>query len=237
MAETDKAIRDYSTGAPRHHHSLYIEDGNLVLQVENAIFKVHGSFLAKQSSVIKGMLQAPQPDTTQDGTDEKPLVLRGDTAAGWELLLESLYESTPFDDTGACKAEQMLSVLTIAHKYCMDKIETAILWQLQRASTTAGYVDLLVAAQIIGSNDLYQKVINILRKTPTILDLEQSERIGAAATYYILTATISALSSSKDAALKKAKLAAIDNTRCRHCRGISNWKCRRPNCGEYQLET
>jgi hypothetical protein len=65
---------------------------NHLSKVENAIFKVHGSFLAKQSSVIKGMLGTPQPSTGRDGTDEKPLLLTGDTAAGWELLLESLYE-------------------------------------------------------------------------------------------------------------------------------------------------
>jgi hypothetical protein len=61
-------------------------------KVENAIFKVHRSFLAKQSSAIKDMLEAPQSSTNQDGTDERPLVLTGDSAASWELLLESLYE-------------------------------------------------------------------------------------------------------------------------------------------------
>jgi hypothetical protein len=121
----------------------------------------------------------------------------------------------------------------------MDKIETAILRQLKKASTTAGYVDLLVAAQIIGSDSLYQNVLNVLKSSPTILDLEQSRRIGAEATYYILTAAISTISSNKDTALKKAlaKLAAVDNTRCRHCHGSSNWKCRRANCGEFQYQT
>jgi hypothetical protein len=116
----------------------------------------------------------------------------------------------------------MLLVLTIAHKYCMDKIETATVRQLQKASTTAGYVDLIVAAQIIGSNNLYQKVLKVLKANPTMLELEQAQRIGAEATYHILIATILAISLSRDAALKKAKVAAVDNTRCRHCHGITN---------------
>lgn len=65
---------------------------NHFLKVENAIFKVHRSFLAKQSSVIKDMLGGPHPSANRDGTDENPLVLTGDSAASWELLLESLYE-------------------------------------------------------------------------------------------------------------------------------------------------
>ena len=33
MAGTDNANHDYSVRTPRSHHSLYIEDGNLVIQV------------------------------------------------------------------------------------------------------------------------------------------------------------------------------------------------------------
>jgi hypothetical protein len=110
MSSADTESHDYTTGLPRCHHSLYIKDGNLILQVileqpyitavielnrlkvENAIFKVHRSFLEKRSSVIKDMLEVPPPTTSLDGTDEKPLVLSGDSASGWEVLLESLYE-------------------------------------------------------------------------------------------------------------------------------------------------
>lgn len=38
------------------------------------------------------MLEASQPSTNQDGADEWSLVLMGDTAASWEILLELLYE-------------------------------------------------------------------------------------------------------------------------------------------------
>jgi len=102
---------DYSTGIPRHHHSLYLEDGNIVIQVytlpksrvyninsltrlkaESAIFKIHRHFLRKYSTVLHDMLSAPQQDDTMDGTDEKPLVLARDTAVGWELLLDAIYD-------------------------------------------------------------------------------------------------------------------------------------------------
>jgi hypothetical protein len=108
---TPDMSRDYTTGVPRPHHSLYIKDGNFVMQVritchiservlmgdpkvENAIFKVHRSVLEKYSSVIEDMLDAPQGENTEGGggTDEHPLVLTGDGVFGWELLLGWRYE-------------------------------------------------------------------------------------------------------------------------------------------------
>ena len=64
------------------------------LEVENATFKVHRSFLTKYSTVIKDMLEAPQSESgrQKEATDENPLILKGDSASGWEMLLESQYD-------------------------------------------------------------------------------------------------------------------------------------------------
>ncbi|KIM29682.1 hypothetical protein M408DRAFT_105901 [Serendipita vermifera MAFF 305830] len=48
MTEASTTINeDYSTGVPRRHHSLYLEDGTFVMQVENAIFNVHRFFFGQ----------------------------------------------------------------------------------------------------------------------------------------------------------------------------------------------
>jgi hypothetical protein len=60
--------------------------------VEKAIFKVHRSFLTKYSTVIKDMVEAPQSGSKNEATDENPLILKGDSASGWETLLESHYD-------------------------------------------------------------------------------------------------------------------------------------------------
>ena len=39
------------------------------------------------------MLDTPNGDGSTDGTDETPLVMMGDSAAGWELLLGLQYNS------------------------------------------------------------------------------------------------------------------------------------------------
>ncbi|KAG8816082.1 hypothetical protein FRC19_000589 [Serendipita sp. 401] len=93
MAEAKSSAIDYTSGQPRRHHNLYIEDGTLVMQVENAIFKIHRSLLAQYSTVIQDMLSFPGGKNPQDGIDEKPLVMSGDSVAGWELLLGLQYNS------------------------------------------------------------------------------------------------------------------------------------------------
>jgi hypothetical protein len=65
---------------------------DVTFKVENAIFKVHRSVLAKYSSVIEDMLNAPQGNDARGGTDDKPLVLSGDSVAAWESLLGWQYE-------------------------------------------------------------------------------------------------------------------------------------------------
>jgi len=61
-------------------------------KVENAIFKVHRSVLAKYSSVIEDLLNVPQRRNAGGGTDGEPLVLTGDNVVGWQLLLGWRYE-------------------------------------------------------------------------------------------------------------------------------------------------
>lgn len=108
----------YSRGPLRHHHLFYLQDGNFVMQVsiskflfcynqhiealsssdpaqkvESAIFKVHRFFPAKFSGAIKDKIGSPKgTNDTGDGTDERPVVLTGDSASGWELLLEDIYD-------------------------------------------------------------------------------------------------------------------------------------------------
>jgi hypothetical protein len=97
---------DYSKGTIRRHSELYIETGDLVIQVcdklsvgvvvnvflevEKAIFRIHRHFLGKHSPVLNDMLQLPTTTSGQEATDQNPLVL-SDQALGWELFLGCFY--------------------------------------------------------------------------------------------------------------------------------------------------
>lgn len=80
----------------------------------------------------------------------------------------------------------MLSILPIAHKYCMDKIEQAMIEQLKRVPTTPGYVDLLLAARIVDSEALYADTLKALMTSTPTPTLDQARRIGVDATFAIM---------------------------------------------------
>jgi hypothetical protein len=94
--------------------------------------------------------------------------------------------SPRFNLKHALSGTQLLSILAIAHKYCMDRIEENILEVLNGATSTAEYVDLLVGAQIIGSDSSYQKALEALKISNPKPDLAQAKRMGVEATYAVM---------------------------------------------------
>jgi len=158
-----------------------------MMQVENAIFNVHRSVLARYSTVIQDLLDSFNENEAKDEADKIPLVMTGDSAAGWELLLGLQYDS-PRINSESLSGEHLLLILPVAHKYCMEKIEADIVEELCRASTCDGSVDLVVASQIIESELLYQEGIQRLITSNSSLNLAQAKRIGVEATHTIMTA-------------------------------------------------
>ncbi|KIM29691.1 hypothetical protein M408DRAFT_328556 [Serendipita vermifera MAFF 305830] len=178
--------KDYTTGEIRKHHEFYLLDGSVVIQVEKALFNIHRSFLAKQSNAFSEMLRLPQADSTKGGTDENPIILM-DEVQGWETLLNSLYR-VHFLKAADCNTPEMLAVLRIAHKYNMELVEEDILSQLQTASTTSSYVDLMVASQIVDSQPVYQQALQGLIKSSPKPNLEQARGIGIDVCHAVMSA-------------------------------------------------
>jgi hypothetical protein len=187
--------------------------------VENAIFKVHRYFLTKYSTVLQDMFNTPQGDGTVDGTDERPLVLSQDTAVGWELLLDAIYDrfasllsartipllimtfpSHSLKDLQGPSGKDMLAILPIAHKYCMDGFETAILERLSQAHSTETFVNLMVASQIVDSQSLYQQALQGLISCTPKPNLLQATRIGVEAHHAIMEAALSTANDSTSSA-------------------------------------
>lgn len=73
----------------------WFEDGNIILHVDNKLFKVHRGILSRHSAVFSDMFALPQPETQ----DEENVIegcsvvnLPGDRAKDWERLLAVLYD-------------------------------------------------------------------------------------------------------------------------------------------------
>ena len=126
----------------------------------------------------------------------------------------------------------------------MERIEEDILKQLKTVRTTAGYVDLIVASEIIHSTSLYDETLQQLISSGAKPDLSQSRRIGVDALHAILTAFDVRLSTASTDARNarnaqeaiKQQVADFDLRNCRHCSEKTgpNWTCTSKRCRKAQ---
>jgi hypothetical protein len=101
----------------------------------------------------------------------------------------------------------------------MDKFEAAILLRLQKYSNNfAGYVDLMIAAQITGSEDLHKQALKALIASHEKPNLAQSKRLGLEAVHAIMMA--------------KLVTAEASRGKCENCSAHTNWYCE--SCESYQ---
>lgn len=84
-------------------------------------------------------------------------------------------------------------MLPVAHKYCMERIEGALVARLEELSTqkfrpegTVACVGLMVAAQLLDSKDLYEKALEGLRSCKWKPNLEQASLIGLPAYFAVM---------------------------------------------------
>jgi hypothetical protein len=109
-----------------------------------------------------------------------------------------------------------MGILRLAHKYSMDTLENDALSMLEEDKTTAGYVDLMVGSQIVGSDSHYQKALVGLKTSDPIPSVEQARRIGAESIYLVLTErTVQQIGV---ATCRSCYVASDMRTRCNNCR-------------------
>jgi len=79
---------------------LWFEDGNLILQAENSLFRIYSGFLAARSSVFRDMLAFPPPaegNPEMDGCHIVPVYDSAkDMAVFLKAIIDSRYVFSPF---------------------------------------------------------------------------------------------------------------------------------------------
>ncbi|KAF9558725.1 hypothetical protein CPC08DRAFT_751318 [Agrocybe pediades] len=81
---------------PAERSYLWFNDGNVVLQAEKKLFRVHKTVLALHSDFFSDMFSLPEPqdDASQPTCDEGcPLIFLSDSATDVTCLLSSIYEN------------------------------------------------------------------------------------------------------------------------------------------------
>ena len=80
-----------AAGQLRRSENLWFEDGTVVLQAEDTLFRVYSGILARHSQFFQSLLTLPQPQNAEvyDGC---PLIrMSGDSAADVREVLQALH--------------------------------------------------------------------------------------------------------------------------------------------------
>ncbi|KAF8989036.1 hypothetical protein BDQ17DRAFT_1257290 [Cyathus striatus] len=102
---------------PARSETVWLDDGNIILQAEYTQFKVHRSILSRNSTVFRDMFSFPQPPSTPS-IEDCPLIHLPDSAKDAQNLLSLLY-----DNLSACNSRSELpfsvlaSMLRLGRKY------------------------------------------------------------------------------------------------------------------------
>ncbi|KAF7297669.1 BTB domain-containing protein [Mycena kentingensis (nom. inval.)] len=96
---------------------FWLDDGNIILQVESTQFRVLKSVLAKHSTVLRDMLLLPLPQDEPLIEGCPVVVLSGDTAQQWESMLQVMFPSICFEQKPSIS--EIAAILRLSKKYDM----------------------------------------------------------------------------------------------------------------------
>ncbi|KAF8876171.1 hypothetical protein BD779DRAFT_1475769 [Infundibulicybe gibba] len=120
---TDSTLNDVppppesSPNEPKRDPNLWFDDGNLILQAGNTLFRVYGGMLAARSAVFKDMLSFPQPDDVVK-LEGCPLVHLHDAPTDVSSFLRAIFDSGFYESPSTpTELSVVTSVLRLSRKY------------------------------------------------------------------------------------------------------------------------
>jgi len=128
MTRFDEIAR--SSDRPIRHHVFYFDDGNLVLDVQGTLFRIHKYFLTRHSPVFENLFRMKSSSSNLEGSSDKsPITLQGDDPVDFCRLFRLFYHDEP-GNAVCLDAEQWVSILTLADKYEMVPLRNAAVQKL-----------------------------------------------------------------------------------------------------------
>ncbi|KAJ7232030.1 hypothetical protein B0H12DRAFT_203245 [Mycena haematopus] len=139
---------------PTRVEELWFEDGGLVVQAEQSLFRVSRAILAARSSVFKDMVAFTQPPDAET-IDGCPVVRLLDSADDVTCFFRAIFDSSFFEPY-PCKVcfEDALSITRLSHKYAVDYLLRRALVHLSHDfPTTLSEFDAISESESHGSTD------------------------------------------------------------------------------------
>jgi hypothetical protein len=113
----------------------------------------------------------------------------------------------------------------------MDELTKEIIEELRSTSTYEGFVNMVVASRMIGSNQLYKDGVQQLISSEIVPNMEQSKRMGVEATHTIMKEIMNSIISERNAVqsemnqrvavVRKEKATAIANLKAKMAQALA----------------
>ncbi|RDX44226.1 hypothetical protein OH76DRAFT_1111592 [Lentinus brumalis] len=164
---------------PVPHNDYYFEDGNLVILVENTLFKVFRSTFIRHSAVFRDLFNLPRPigGATEGSDDDHPLQFSGTSAVDFERLLWILYPG----NCGAWRAgtiEEWTSILSLATRWEFNDIRDLAIRQLQTLHGVSPVDKVILAREYEISGRWVLSAYMALCERPEPLSIPEASRLG-----------------------------------------------------------
>jgi len=167
-------------GTPKRHNEYYLEGGNLVIQVQETLFRVWKTSFRTHSKGFKALL-GPQKvlvsRSIPDGADdEHPLYLEDIKASEFEYLLWIIYPPV-FGKYKADTAKQWVAILDLATQWEFDDIRKLAIKQLAEYKLEAVEKIELQQKYHIEKQWAYQSYVNLCSRVSPLTSNE-AKRLG-----------------------------------------------------------
>ncbi|EGN92768.1 hypothetical protein SERLA73DRAFT_190621 [Serpula lacrymans var. lacrymans S7.3] len=129
----DASGAELPSTSPVRHPEYYLEDGNVVIQVDELLFHVHRSTFIRHSTVFADIFSLPvsaNPELVEGFSDEYPLRFPGICSTDFERLMWILYP-TKLGVYKARTAGEWESVLHLATRWEFDDVRALAIRHLE----------------------------------------------------------------------------------------------------------
>ncbi|KAL1665496.1 hypothetical protein GGF50DRAFT_52544 [Schizophyllum commune] len=174
-----------STDAPHRaarHGIYYLDDGNVVVRVEDTLYRLHSFHLQRATSRFDAITKSlgDHADVKEGGDDDHPLVLEGVQSLDFEHLLWFFYESA-YKWSGIVDhalTPKWESVLLVAETFDMKQVAKVACFALGRAGALSDVRKIgLAAKHDLGKNWAVEELKRVIaREAP--LTTEEGRELG-----------------------------------------------------------
>ncbi|CAL1711783.1 unnamed protein product [Somion occarium] len=122
-----------SSPALTRHEDYYFEDGNLIILVENTLFRVFRSTFTRHSATFSDLFDLPPANcegTVEGSVDWNPIILSGILVVDFERLLWVLYPPS-YGIHKASTIGEWLSILDLATRWEFTSVRELAIRELQ----------------------------------------------------------------------------------------------------------